>query len=253
MRVFPLLIPLLFILFTASCGREEITSLTAAGLKEPFVQLVEKYKGEHPSGGVNVVFAGSGNLLVKLENRLGDLYIPASYSYMEEAVKRGLIDPKTVKILAYHRPVLVVRKPFAGKVKSLEDLLKVDLKIGIADPKEAAIGRATYELLKKAHLWEALRKKIVVKTATVNQLLLYLKSGAIDAAIVWGELAHKLKGAAVVELPPSLVEYEPIPVGIATFTKNREAALEFEKYLLQHREVFKHYGFSVSPEGGENR
>ena len=248
-----MLLLVLSVLFFTSCGREGITSLTAAGLKEPFLHLVEKYKGEHPGEKVDVVFAGSGNLLVKLENRLGDLYIPASYSYMEEAVKRNLIDPKTVKILAYHRPVLVVRNSFAGNVKSLEDLLKVDLKIGIADPKEAAIGRVTYRILKKAHLWEALQPKIAVKTATVNQLLLYLKSGAIDAAIVWGELARKLKGVAVIELPPSLVEREPIPVGVTTFTKNREAAVKFETYLLKHREVFKTYGFSVPEGGGENR
>ena len=105
------------ILLLFSCGGEKITSLTAAGLKEPFLRVVELYKEKDPHREVDVVFAGSGSLLVKLESRLGDLYIPASYSYMEEAVKKGLIDPKTIKILAYHEPVLVVRKPYAGQIK----------------------------------------------------------------------------------------------------------------------------------------
>ena len=231
------------ILLLFSCGGEKITSLTAAGLKEPFLRVVELYKEKNPHREVDVVFAGSGSLLVKLENRLGDLYIPASYSYMEEAVKKGLIDPKTVKILAYHEPVLVVRKPYAGQIKDLKDLLKADLRIGIADPREAAIGRVTYQILKKAGLWEPLQPKIVVKTPTVNQLLLYLKSGQIDAAIIWEELSKKLPNVEVIKFPPQLVEREPIPVGVTTFTKNREAALQFEKFLLEHREIFRNFGF----------
>lgn len=240
LKVFPLLV---VIFLFSSCGSEKITSLTAAGLKDPFLQAVELYKKKNPHREVDVVFAGSGSLLVKLQNHLGDLYIPASYSYMEEAVKKGLIDPKTVKILAYHEPVLVVKKPYAEKVKSLKDLLRVKLRIGIADPREAAIGRVTYKILKKAGLWEAIQPKVVVKTPTVNQLLLYLQSGQIDAAIIWEELTKKLQNVKVIKFPPQLVEREPIPVGVTAFTKHREAALDFEKFLLEHREIFKRFGF----------
>lgn len=220
-----------------------MVSLTAAGLKEPFLRVVELYKREHPQREVDTVFAGSGSLLVKLENHLGDLYIPASYSYIEEAVRKGLVDPQTVKILAYHEPVLLIRKPFAGEIKSIYDLARVNLRIGISDPREAAIGRVTYEILRKAGLWNELQKKIVVRTPTVNQLLLYLKSGDIDAAFVWEELADKVPNAVKVKIPPSLVEREPIPVGVTTFTKHRKEALDFENFLLRHREIFRQFGF----------
>lgn len=231
----------LSLLFFNSCGRNKITSLTAAGLKDPFLEILKLYKKKNPDTEVDVTFAGSGSLLVKLENHLGDLYIPAAYSYMEEAIKRKLVNPQTVKILAYHEPVLVVKKQF--KVASLNELVKANLRLGIADPREAAIGRVTYKILKKADLWKELQPKIVVKTPTVNQLVLYLQSGQIDAAIIWKELVQKLKNVKVIKFPPKLVEKEPIPIGVTTFSKNPKEALKFENFLLKHKEVFKSFGF----------
>ena len=241
---------ILFLLLVAatitSCGGDKkIVSLTAAGLKEPFLEVVGLYRKKNPKWEVETVFAGSGSLLVKLENRLGDLYIPAAYSYMEEALRRGLIDPKTVRILAYHKPVIVVSKALAGKVKSVYDLTKAGIRLGIADPREAAIGRVTKRILQKAGLWERIRKNTVVRTPTVNQLLLYLKGGQINAAIIWKELAYKLPNAVIVEFPPNLVEVEPIPVGVTIFSKHPKEAYGFEEFLLRQRSIFKRFGFEV--------
>lgn len=250
-----LLVLISFLVFFSipSCkGKKGVVSLTAAGLKDPFLQMLQMYKEKNPQVEVETVFSGSGSLLVKLENRLGDLYIPASLSYMREAIKRGLIEPNTVKILAYHKPVLVVRKELTKRVKSIFDLVKEGIRLGIADPREAAIGLITKKILIKASLWQKIQKNIVVKTPTVNQLLLYLQSGQIDAAVIWKELVSKLSDVEIVEFPPQLVELEPIPVGITTFSKNRNEAFKFESFLLKHREIFKKYGFEIKS-GGKRR
>lgn len=240
-----ILLLLVTVAITSCGGDKKLVSLTAAGLKEPFIEAAKLYRKENSKWEVETVFAGSGNLLVKLENHLGDLYIPASYSYMEEALKRGWIDPKTVEILAYHKPVIVVSKSLAGKIKSIYDLTKEGVRLGIADPREAAIGRVTKRILQKAGLWEKVQKNTVVRTPTVNQLLLYLKGGQINVAIIWKELAHKLPNAVVIEIPPNLVEVEPIPIGVTTFSKHPKEACSFEKFLLQRKSIFKRFGFKV--------
>jgi molybdate transport system substrate-binding protein len=227
-----------------SCQKgDNLNILTAAGLKEPFQQLVEKYKKEHPEVSLNVVYSGSGSLLVKLEKNYGDIYIPAAVSYIETAERKNLVDAKTVKIIAYHEPVLVVREDL--KVNSIYDLARLNLKFGISDPREAAIGKITYEILKKVGLWVELSKKAVVRTPTVNQLVLYLKEGQLDAAIIWKELALKLKGFKIIEFPDRLKKVEPIPVGVSTFSQSRKSALEFEEFILRYRELFEKYGFLV--------
>jgi len=237
------LLTLLGIIFLFSCGGEKsLDILTAAGLKEPFQKVVNLYKKKHPDVELNVVYAGSGSLLVKLEKGFGDIYVPAAYSYIKTAEGKHLIDPKTVEIIAYHEPVLVVRKGL--KVSSVYDLARIKgIRFGISDPREAAIGKITYEILKEMGLWNGLSKKAAVITPTVNQLVLYLQEGQIDAAIIWKELALKLKGFEIIEFPPRFKKLEAIPVGVSTFSKNPEGEKDFEKFLLQHREVFKNYGF----------
>jgi molybdate transport system substrate-binding protein len=242
--VWKLFFPLLAVFLLVSCQQKKsLNILTAAGLKEPFQEEVNLYKEKHPEVSLNVVYAGSGSLLIKLEKGLGDLYIPASVSYMETAERKGLIDPKSVKIVAYHEPVLVVRKGI--KLKSVYDLAKLNIRLGIADPREAAIGKVSYEILKKAGLWKKLKDKIAVKTPTVNQLILYLKENQIDAAIVWKELALKLKNVQIVEFPGNLKELEAIPIGVSTFSENKKEAEQFENFLLKHRKIFEKYGFVI--------
>lgn len=239
-----LLFSLSGVVFFLSCSDEKkITVLAAAGLKEPLTALAQKFEKNAPKTKVELVFSGSGSLLVKLKNRLGDLYIPAAESYIKEAQKEGLIDPKRVKILAYHIPVLVVRKGLP--IKSFYDLLKENIKLGISDPKEAAIGKVTYKIFKKAGIWEKIQPKIKVKAATVNQLILYFNTGQIDAALIWKELASKVKDAIIVEIPKPLAEYEAIPIGITAFSQNPKGAQKFENFLLKERELFRKYGFFV--------
>jgi molybdate transport system substrate-binding protein len=234
-----LLISLPSLLLTSCGDKKELTVLAAAGLKEPFSQAVESYEKKHPEVDIKVVYAGSGSLLVKLKNRLGDLYIPAAESYIKTAVGEGLVDPQTVKVLAYHRAVLVSKKP----IEDIYSFYKVCSRIGISDPKEAAIGKVTYGLLTKMGLWEKIQPKVAVKTSTVNQLLLYLQNGQIDCAIIWKELAKKLKGFTVIEFPQRLGGLEKIPVGVTTFSSDPQLAKDFENFLLRNREVFRKYGF----------
>ena len=71
----------------------------------------------------------------------GDLYLPADESYVEIARTKGLVD--AVMPVAVMRPVLGVRKGNAKGIRSLDDVLKNDVKLGQANPDAAAIGKVT--------------------------------------------------------------------------------------------------------------
>ncbi len=227
-----------------SCNKENtITVLTASGLKEPFNQIVELYQKQHPNVEIKVIYGGSGELLAILSTKKGDLFIPAGEFYTEEAAKRKLIDTSTTRELVKFVPVLVVKEKFLKEVKSLKDLTKVELKLGIGDPKAASIGRVSLLMFQKLGIWNQIEEKIVVKTPTVSQLLLYLKTGQIDATIIWKHLTKDLKGFGVIEIPPDIRIDEKVEVSISSFTENRMEAERFERFLLEHKDTFKRFGF----------
>src|SRR5207245_3345321 len=136
----------------------------AAGLREPMQAVAEQYQKEF---GVEMRcnFGASQAELVTLERAgNGDLYLPADESYVELARQKGLVD--AVMPIAVMRPVLGVRKGNPKGIKSLDDLLKRDVKLGQANPDAAAIGKVCREALKKIGKWDAVAARTVVFTGT---------------------------------------------------------------------------------------
>jgi len=231
---------------TTSCGnnKKRLTILAGAGLKEPLTQIVNLYEKQNPNTDVSVIYGGSGTLLTYIKEGKGDVFIPGSAYYLRIAKEKGFIEPRSVRFVAYHTPVLVVRKSLAEKIHSIYDLAKVDLRIGLGDPQAAAIGRVTDKILHKAGIYEKVSKKVVVRTPTVNQLLVYLNTGQIDAAIVWKDLVKNNKDLVVISIPKGINEIKTIEVGIAKNTPYKDEALKFETFLISHREIFEKAGFT---------
>jgi molybdate transport system substrate-binding protein len=224
--------------------KQEITILAAAGLKPAFERIVAQYNKEHSKVEVNVIYAGSGELLSYLESGKGDVFIPASDYYMDRALGMGLVIPSTVRVVAYHTPVLVVSQSAQGKIKTIFDLTKEGVRVGIGDPKAAAIGKVSVDIFKKAGIWPEVSKNIVVKTPTVNQLLIYLTTQQIDASLVWKELTKNLQGVKVIEIPSQYNEIKTVQIAVSKNSKDKKLAEEFENFVLQHRDIFKEEGFS---------
>ncbi len=238
---FKKLLPFLGSFILISCGSKETTIqvLAASGLKKGLTPLVEKYQKEHQQVNIKVIYGGSGNLLVLLKEKKGDIFIPAGEFYIKKAEEWNLIDTKSVKVLTEFVPVLVVKNKLFPKIKTLQDLTKMDIKIGIGDPRAAAVGKVSKIILEKAGIWNLLKDKISVKTATVSQLLVYLKTGQIDAAIIWKHLVRNLKGYVVIPIPKSLLITEKVEIAIANFSKNRQTVKNFENFIFQNREALR--------------
>ena len=66
---------------------------------------------------------------------------------------------------------------------------RADVRLSLADPKMAAIGKVVQGLLKKDALWDRLWQKAVIHRETVNQVANDVKLTAADAGIVWDATA----------------------------------------------------------------
>ena len=178
-------------------GARPVTLLCAVALSPAIERIVQDYEaltGET----IRVRFGGSGVLLGDI--RLGvnaDLYLPADASYLEQA--GDLVHRSTA--LVRLTPVIAVRAGNPLHISTLEDLLRPDVRVGLADPNTAAVGRAARAALRTANLWESISTRAVVFKPTVSDLATDVTIGTIDAAILWGQLARASDGIEQVRTP----------------------------------------------------
>jgi len=155
------------------------------------------------------------------------------------------------------RPVITVRKDSTKKIDTIEDLLKDDVAVVVADPDQAAIGKAMRERLDQVAvddttLWEKLKQHVTkrgVFKPTVADVAADVKLGsAVDAGIVWDstvampEFRDELKAINVPEL-----DGEPGLVTVCVLNSSRHptAALKLARYITARDRglpVFEEFG-----------
>ena len=230
-------------------SEEVIHAYVGAGMQKPMDEIGKLFEEKY---GIKVEYdyAGSGYLYSKiLASNEGDIFMPGAYFYVGELEKKGYI----LKYTNYtkHIPVIVVKKGNPKNITCLEDLGKSGVKVALGD-ENIAIGRTFKKILQKAEkddpeLPEKINKNVVVKGATVKQVLLYVMEGQADAAVVWRADAVENKDKVdIIPIDPKYNVIKTVPIAILKTTKNKESAEKFYNFVLtEGKEVFKKYGFEV--------
>src|SRR5438067_524472 len=127
--------------------RSPVFIYVAAGLKGPVEEIVRDYKEEFDID-VKPSYGGSGEMLTSAKiSGACDLFLPADFSYIEQARKQELLDEDLP--VATMKPVVAVRKGNPKNIHTLDDLLRADVKLAQANPEVAAVGKITKEALQK--------------------------------------------------------------------------------------------------------
>ena len=229
---------------SAPSSKEPITVFCAAGIKTPVEAVAREY--EKACGvPVRLQFGGSQTLLASAEiARMGDLFLPGDDSYVQLARDKKLI-AETIP-LARMTAVMAVRKGNPKNLRSLDDLLRADVKLAQANPDAAAIGKFVRAALQKSGQWNALEKRTAVFKPTVNDVANDLKLGTVDAGFVWDALAQQYPDLEMVRLPALESAVARITVGVLRSTKQPTAALRFARYLAARDrglQEFARHGF----------
>ena len=124
-------------------------------------------------------------------------------------------------------PVIVVPKGNPGNIRSPGDLLQNGVRLSLADPKMAAIGKVVEGLLKKDDLWKHLWQKAVIHRETVNQVANDVKLTAADAGIVWDATAIQYPTLEIVRVDLFEHSKNEIAVGLITASNHPDAARRF--------------------------
>lgn len=236
-------------------GDGAVVFYCAAGMRLPVETILERYEEEYDYG-VRREYGGSGELLAKLNVEKGDplasLYLAADDSYIEEASKLGLII-EAISI-ARMKPVLAVPKKNEKNVRGLDDLLREDVKVVLANPEIAAIGRTARKLLREIGEWAALEKRsqglrgTLSMVGTVTEVANNLKIGTADAGIVWDATVVQYPELKVV--PVALLEKgtQDVTIAVVQGCPRPQAARHLARYLAARDrglEVFDEMGWKA--------
>lgn len=200
---------------------------------------------------VEVQYGASQTLLSSLEvSGAGDLYLPADDSFLEIAGEKGLI--AEVLPIARMQGVIAVKKGNPKSIKTLQDLLREDVRFVQASPDAAAIGKLARAILTETGQWEALDKATTAYRTTVTEVANDVLVGAADATIVYDAVLHTYPDLEYVELPELAPASSQISVGVIGTSQMPTAALHFARYVSARDRGLVHYaeqGFRV--DGGD--
>ena len=223
----------ILILILTGCKKQKeeksILLYCAAGIKPALEKVAKSYYEEYGIR-VDLQFGGSGTLLANIRiAQQGDLYVAADKSYVDEAIHYGLIDE--TQPLAKIKPVIAVQKGNPKGIKSVEDLKVASIKVAIANPEAASIGRLTKNILTKSNHWEAIKENATVFMPTVVEVANNIKLEAVDAGIVWDATANQYDDLEIVTIPEFDSHIKNITIGVLKFSKQPTEALKFLRYL----------------------
>jgi len=210
--------------------------------------------------------ADSGALMIRIQTQeVGDLYVSHD-PFLDMLMAKGLGHQGWT--MAVVTPVIVVPKGNPKNIKSVKDLARPGLKLGMSDPEKSTVGRILPVIFGKAGLREQIEANIVKRSRGGGAVANWVSIGDVNAAIIWDAVAFLRKDKLdVVTIDP---QYAAIPgvdavtsatnksydigrikVTIASLkcSKQPGAAGKFAEFAVAHRSVFvDDFGFSPVPD-----
>jgi molybdate transport system substrate-binding protein len=217
----------------------------ASDLQLALPKLVDRFQASTGTK-ASLTFGASGQLAEQIKQGAPfDVFLSANETFVLDLAAGGSIKPDSVHRYARGSLVLAVYRAAAGKVQSLADLKRPEIKkIALADPAIAPYGKAGKQALESAGLWEEVHSKIVI-AGSVRQALHYVQNGDAEAALV-GRAIGNVPEIRLVEVDNQL--YDPIiqALGIVAASGRGADAEKFVRFVLdpEGQGILKDFGFT---------
>ncbi len=225
----------------------EIDVCAGAGLIMPMTEIINNFENE-TGASIIVHYAGAAEIFGILSAGKCDVFIPGSYYYTAEGMRKGYVDNTTVNNITLHIPMIITPEDNPAGIIQLEDLSRPGVRLALGDPNGPAIGKITKKICKENGIWENVSNNTETFTLTVNQLLLYVTTKQVDAAIIWADMASWEEGRGnihSVEISPEKNLIRTIPTAIARSSRDREVAGAFNEYVTNKQSllIWEKHGF----------
>jgi len=219
-----------------------------AGIRPPVAEAIEAFQKETGCA-INADYAGSNVLLSTLRaSKRGDLFMPGESEYADSAQELGLITAR--RDVCFFVPVILVHKGNPKGIRTLADLARPGLRLGLGNPQACAIGQVSARIFEKNKLpLDDIRKNTVVETLTVNELGVQLKTGQLDAAIVWDAIAAYYRDSAeAIPIPREQNVVSRVVIAVLASSKHPDLAKRFMDFLTSEagQAIFKKHHYTTA-------
>ncbi len=173
--------------------RPDLVLMSGAMLKPAVDELLNRFQAREGCE-ITRIYAGCGIHVAQMKamkkgdlaaSRFPDAYFACDVSFMD------MVQPwfEASQRISRNDMVIAVAKGNPKGVRSIQDLTRLDLRLGLAHPVNSALGALTDDLLKKlglhAEVYAAQRKLPVVHSDAGHMLVNQLRTGALDLTVVY--------------------------------------------------------------------
>ncbi|MEM1068446.1 MAG: molybdate ABC transporter substrate-binding protein [Planctomycetota bacterium] len=157
-------------------------SLFAGSMLRPAIEetiaAFEKREGVR----IDTVYNGCGILVGQMKaGQVPDAYFACDTEFMEQVPD---LFPESTDV-SQNELVIIVQKGNPHEIGSLRDLTNPDLKVGVGHEKQCAMGWLTQNTLKEDGIHQEVMSNVTVQSPTGDMLVNQLKTGSLDAAVVY--------------------------------------------------------------------
>ena len=239
------LVSILLVLFASSYSyADNLYWFSAAGIKKPASKIADLYNKHHQNK-VILLAGGTGQMLSQMIiSKKGDIYTPVDSKFLKMAQNKGIVEKK-VKLLKL-TPVFGVSKNGKSKIKTFNDLEKGNVKIALGNSKTMALGKTSNYMLSKLpeKMRNNIEKNTVVRAINITQIVNYIKTNSVDAGIIFDSIAVS-NNMTYIAIPKEYNQSKSGYVALINYSKNKKAARELFNFILNHKNIYKKYGFQV--------
>jgi ABC-type molybdate transport system substrate-binding protein len=194
--------------------RPALTVYAGAMLQQAIKRTLEEFKERE---GVEVLtkYNGCGILVAGMKaGEKPDVYFACDTSFME-MVQDRFGPPRDVSL---NQLVILVKKGNPHGIRSLKDLGKPGVRVGVGNEQQCALGVLTAEALRQSKALASVMKNVVTRTPAGDMLANSMRIGSLDAAVTYLSNAagagEHVEGIAV-DLPCALAT-QPVAVALAS-------------------------------------
>lgn len=197
---------------------------------------------------IKITKGGSGSLLRAIKiNKIGDLYLPGSDSYIKQCQEFGLINMK--EHIGYNLAVIVVPKGNPKKITN-DPIIFTDkrYKTIFADQNSGSIGRMTNEIFKIRGIEKQSLQNVLRLTPDSKDITKAIINEEADVGINWLATIYKPKNRLKLDgifLDKKYATPQKLVISRLTYSKNPEIAAFFIQTAMSPKgqEILKNNGF----------
>ena len=226
--------------------------LYSGGVNRPAIQQTLKEFADREGVDLTTVFNGCGILCATMRAmaKTPGANIPDAYYACDVCFVPPVADlyPEAV-VLTEADIMLAVPKDNPKNLHALLDLAQPGLKIGICNSEQSTLGFMTKGMLKETGLYPSVMKNVCSQVPTADLLVNQLRTGSLDAAIVY-DVNAKPVAAYIDTMPIKHAGAKAAqPFAVAAKSPNALLAHRLLDFLRANRERFEKAGFHWRDDG----